>query len=649
VSSRYCILLPANTPLFVHVRHAVDCFLPSNLSGKIVFKTLEGPGPNDQLLAQYLATQESCEIEGVKTPILAGICDPRMAANHDLPLVAAVVRRLAFSILAPRKLASGKLQPEQIKSIYAHGNRQTSAWNTFRPSSSAQALAKCIAQHINSRSRITIYGQEFDEEILSSGKHYLVVTANLSKALNTSSEDIQVYDAAELFPEWSPTLLSALTVTRQARNDDRAVLVNELIHAVQKACFNITTRLGVGGLSRLLLRYHSDQMIDESAANTVSRYLLSHRVIPDNIEVNHYGAALACSLWSYKRMAKCVLMEPSERFRMIGRPSLKGIRLPHIDDQKARQVKHQVRASSLDAHWQRRIKANLDVETADVLILTPTTEEFKAVLEQFPTGSRLDDITDETAMCECFIKLPAPALIRVVVACIRGMGRLAAATATWQLTARWRPNVLLLAGIAGGFQDRNVSLGDVIVTNYAIDYELQKINPKGAIQPDYRHFGFNKHLVKIASEIDERAFQKRIKMSRPNSSMPNESRIIHDDNKPCVLSGDKVIADIKALGTHRTHHRRAIGVEMEAAGVCAAVEALGQNKPKVYMIRAISDLADAKTKGATSKGRESRKNRSARLEKSKWREYACKVSGAFVAEFVDACVAKDVFSSAQES
>ena len=64
---------------------------------------------------------------------------------------------------------------------------------------------------------------------------------------------------------------------------------------------------------------------------------------------------------------------------------------------------------------------------------------------------------------------------RVVVTPLLGMGRVEAANATGDAIRRWRPRYMLLVGIAGGLAKAGVGLGDVLISDQIVDYELQKL------------------------------------------------------------------------------------------------------------------------------------------------------------------------------
>ena len=64
----------------------------------------------------------------------------------------------------------------------------------------------------------------------------------------------------------------------------------------------------------------------------------------------------------------------------------------------------------------------------------------------------------------------------LVIVCLPGMGRLEAMGAAKDAITRWHPSYVLLIGIAAGFEDNDAKLGDVLVSDQIVDYELQKLS-----------------------------------------------------------------------------------------------------------------------------------------------------------------------------
>jgi nucleoside phosphorylase len=193
----------------------------------------------------------------------------------------------------------------------------------------------------------------------------------------------------------------------------------------------------------------------------------------------------------------------------------------------------------------------------------------------------------------------------VVVTCLPGMGRIKALNATKDAINRWRPHYVFLVGIAGGVETNGVSLGDVLVSDLVVDYELQKVMADGE---SYR---FDPHkadprLVGAAQNLLGNQWQEIIEVPRPLVGEPKR-------HIGPVATGDKVVERTAFLNQLLVHWPKLIGIEMEAGGVASGCfEAVRQ--PGFFMVRGVSDLADENKQTEGVKG---------------WRSYACDVAASY--------------------
>jgi formylglycine-generating enzyme required for sulfatase activity/nucleoside phosphorylase len=193
----------------------------------------------------------------------------------------------------------------------------------------------------------------------------------------------------------------------------------------------------------------------------------------------------------------------------------------------------------------------------------------------------------------------------IVVMQLLGMGRVQAATATGDAIKRWRPRYVIMVGIAGGVAAKHVQLGDILVSQQVVDYELQKLTPNG---PDIRWqvHQADPRLLGACQQMPAEAALPLLTVPRPLKGAPQ--RLIGP-----IASGDKVIAYGAAFKQYRQHWAALIGVEMEAAGVAAAAFQSAK-PPGFFMVRGVSDFADD--------GKDSK-------TVQKWRPYACDIAAAY--------------------
>jgi nucleoside phosphorylase len=191
-----------------------------------------------------------------------------------------------------------------------------------------------------------------------------------------------------------------------------------------------------------------------------------------------------------------------------------------------------------------------------------------------------------------------------------GMGRVNAATATADAIKRWRPRNVVLVGIAGGVSERSVSLGDLLISEQVVDYELQKLTERG-VEVRWSVNKASRRLYAAALNLIGDAWIAGTEIARKGPGKPS----IHFGP---IASGDKVVAVGSVLSEYRSVWPALIGVEMEAAGVASACFTAAR-QPEFFMVRGVSDLADAD------------KNSAAVTE---WRDYACDVAATYAVELL---------------
>jgi len=246
----------------------------------------------------------------------------------------------------------------------------------------------------------------------------------------------------------------------------------------------------------------------------------------------------------------------------------------------------------------------------DFLMITALPEERDALLAQLP-GFKPHPQTRDDARIYFTAEVLAQghdATYHVTVLSLPGMGRVNAATATNDGILRWHPEYVVFVGIAGGFAQQSVDLGDVLISNQLLDYELQKLRPEAVeVRPSYPPI--SNRLLQAALNFFDKTWPERIKATRPAAGTPKVTF-------GPVATGDKVINDPLAIQRLLALSPKLIGVEMEAGGAATASH---QGETNFFMIRGVSDLADGR-KDSTEVG--------------KWRPYACDVAAAYTIALV---------------
>lgn len=247
----------------------------------------------------------------------------------------------------------------------------------------------------------------------------------------------------------------------------------------------------------------------------------------------------------------------------------------------------------------------------DFLLVTALEIELEAVLSQ------LDDPAEyyprDMIRPSYCAKVPADGggRYRVIVMTVSGMGNTEAALAASAMIARWRPNAVVMIGIAAGMPKKGgIKLGDVLVSQYIFDYEPAKLTPDG---PEHRsrQLPVDQTLWHRALAYKRSDWRGRVNMTRPgDEDGPGEIGVHFGP----LASGEKVVADEAAMRDLLRLCPKLVGVEMESSGVARA--ALQQADPARFIaIRSVSDLGDA------HKG-------------DGWQPYAAAVAAAFAVGFL---------------
>jgi nucleoside phosphorylase len=224
------------------------------------------------------------------------------------------------------------------------------------------------------------------------------------------------------------------------------------------------------------------------------------------------------------------------------------------------------------------------IRACEAAILTVQDRELQSLLEL------ADDVeTDSSAPGACyFLKVSATrvgmggaAPLTAAVVPVAGVGRVEGAIATTHLLHRITPRRLFLVGVAGGFKANSVALGDVLVADRIVDYELQRLSDVG---PELRlkDFPADERLLDAARTISRTMF------ARPTSPSESGGAAVHFGP---VLSCDKVVASSVLVSSLLDVNPEFLGVEMEGAGVAAAVSR-SSVQPQFLMIRGVVDFAN---------------------------------------------------------
>lgn len=172
---------------------------------------------------------------------------------------------------------------------------------------------------------------------------------------------------------------------------------------------------------------------------------------------------------------------------------------------------------------------------------------------------------------------------RLVVPAPMGMGNAAAAAGATRAIDVWSPRYVALVGIAGGVKAQGRRLGDVVVAEQIVGYELGAQREKGT---ERRY------------EVHRPAhdFVQAARMVPLNSWFPSEDRPLKSAPRPkvhfgVVASGEKVIRSKKFVNSLSSSWSKLAAVEMEGFGTALAAFR-APTLPGMVMVRGIADWAD---------------------------------------------------------
>jgi nucleoside phosphorylase len=162
------------------------------------------------------------------------------------------------------------------------------------------------------------------------------------------------------------------------------------------------------------------------------------------------------------------------------------------------------------------------------------------------------------------------------------MAGIDAAIATTLAIRTWRPQCVLLVGIAGGVSP-DVELGDVVVAQTVMYYERGKATSSGQLD-EVKMAPCDSILVSTAQSIN---WTPIIPVVRPDG-LATLPKVVFGS----IAAGEKVVADQLFRDRLTSHDRKLLALEMEGYGFSRAIsESL--EKPRHLVIKAVCDRADA--------------------------------------------------------
>lgn len=258
---------------------------------------------------------------------------------------------------------------------------------------------------------------------------------------------------------------------------------------------------------------------------------------------------------------------------------------------------------------------------AQIAILTILREEQNAVI----AAGNINNPLPSTSYT--YRNLLGPDLYDVIAARSTDRGNVPMSTLVSNVVERFRPEFIILSGIAGGVRGRDdVELGDVVVADHVDWYEMRKLaGGESKVRKQALDHPSSYLRDAIVSTVERnRTWAGKVSTDRPK---PGTVKMIEGN----IIAGDKVLGDAENAYQREimTEFDKALAVDMESYGLGRAVyDCRGTRRYNLgYMVvRGISDLVADKHNNAT---------------RAKWREYAAATAAAFAIEAADAIIAAE--------
>jgi nucleoside phosphorylase/CheY-like chemotaxis protein len=249
-----------------------------------------------------------------------------------------------------------------------------------------------------------------------------------------------------------------------------------------------------------------------------------------------------------------------------------------------------------EAAWRESLNALLllieRVESAegssdyDICVLNALrSPELEAVYSSWPLKLGAERLLRRNIVCRTGTVTLDGVERRIACSHLSQMGPVASAHAATALLAEFRPRVLLMTGICGGFSD-HVQLGDVLVAEKSWDWQAGKWTDGGT----------------LATASDQRdAAAELIAQARSAEAVLSTLHAEYGGTKPPVaprlvvgpmVTGSSVVASLDIQKVFREQHRKMAGVDMECYGLYYAAENHAGAPVHAICVKAVSDLAD---------------------------------------------------------
>lgn len=235
----------------------------------------------------------------------------------------------------------------------------------------------------------------------------------------------------------------------------------------------------------------------------------------------------------------------------------------------------------------RHTEACKNVYDFDICVLNALrAPELEAVINSWPLDLEAEQtLKSNIVYREGTVLLTDSAPHRIVCAHLSQMGPVAAAHAATAVLEQFRPKLLVMTGICGGFAD-HVSVGDIVVAEKSWDWQAGKWSGDVVLETSLDQRDASPELVAVARQVDAKL--DAIKAAYDGETPENIPRLHFGP----MVTGSSVVASNAIQQVFRNQHRKMLAVDMECYGLYYAASNNGNLPVKVICIKSVSDLAD---------------------------------------------------------
>lgn len=211
--------------------------------------------------------------------------------------------------------------------------------------------------------------------------------------------------------------------------------------------------------------------------------------------------------------------------------------------------------------------------------------ELEAVYASWPLNLGAEVLLRRNILCRTGTVRLSNVERRIACAHLSQMGPIASTHAATALLSEFRPRVLLMTGICGGFAD-HVNVGDVVVAEKSWDWQSGKWTDEGALAnaPDQRDASPELVAEARSAEGVLASVYEGYALKKPKTS----PKLVVGP----MVTGSSVVASLDIQKVFRSQHRKMVGVDMECYGLYYAAANHAGAPVRTICIKAVSDLAD---------------------------------------------------------